>query len=69
MIDLVRTLVDDAGLPLYEVITMATDNPARAIGLETKARVAVGAEADLVVLSSELEVLRTFAGGKEIFSH
>ena len=69
MIDLVRTLVDDAGLPLYEAITMATDNPARAIGLETKARVAVGAEADLVVLSSELEVLRTFAGGKEIFSH
>ena len=68
MIDLVRTLVDDAGLPLYEAITMATDNPARAIGLETKARVAVGAEADLVVLSSELEVLRTFAGGKEIFS-
>jgi len=61
--------VDDAGLPLYEAITMATDNPARAIGLGTKARVAVGAEADLVVLSSELEVLRTFAGGKEIFSH
>jgi N-acetylglucosamine-6-phosphate deacetylase len=69
MIDLVQTLVDDVGLPLYEAITMATDNPARAIGLETKARVAVGAEADLVVLSSELEVLRTFAGGKEIFSH
>ena len=69
MIDLVRTLVDDVGLPLYEAITMATDNPARAIGLETKARVAVGAETDLVVLSSELEVLRTFAGGKEIFSH
>ena len=69
MIDLVRTLVDDVGVPLYEAITMAMDNPARAIGLETKARVAVGAEADLVVLSSELEVLRTFAGGKEIFSH
>jgi len=69
MIDLVRTLVDDVGLPLSEAITMATDNPARAIGLETKARVAVGAKADLVVLSSELEVLRTFAGGKEIFSH
>ena len=68
MTDLVRTLVDDVGLPLSEAITMATDNPARAIGLETKARVAVGAEADLVVLSSELEVLRTFAGGKEIFS-
>jgi N-acetylglucosamine-6-phosphate deacetylase len=46
---------------------MATDNPARVIGLETKARLAVGADEDLVVLSPELEVLRTFAGGKEIF--
>jgi N-acetylglucosamine-6-phosphate deacetylase len=67
MIDLVRTLVDNVDVPLHEAITMATDNPARAIGLETKARFAVGAEADLVVLSSELEVLRTFAGGKEIW--
>ena len=47
---------------------MATENPARAIGLETKGRLAIGADADLIVLSPELEVLRTFAGGEEIFS-
>jgi N-acetylglucosamine-6-phosphate deacetylase len=68
MIDLVRTMVHDVDVPLHEAIIMATDNPARAIGLETKARLAVGADADLVVLSPELEVLRTFAWGKEIFS-
>jgi N-acetylglucosamine-6-phosphate deacetylase len=68
MIDLVRTMVHDVDVLLHEAIKMATENPARAIGLETKARLAVGAEADLVVLSSELEVLRTFAGGEEIFS-
>jgi N-acetylglucosamine-6-phosphate deacetylase len=67
MIDLVRTFVDDVDVPLHEAIIMATDNPARAIGLETKARLVVGADADLVVLSPELEVLRTFVGGKEIF--
>ena len=34
---------------------MATENPARAVGLETKGRLTVGADADLVVLSPQLE--------------
>jgi N-acetylglucosamine-6-phosphate deacetylase len=68
MIDLVRTMVRDVDVPLHETITMATANPARAIGLKTKGRLAVGADADFVVLSPELEVLRTFARGEEIWS-
>ncbi len=68
MIDLVRTMVHDVDVPLHEAITMATENPARAIDLRMKGRLAVGADADLIVLSPELEVLRTFAGGEEIFS-
>jgi N-acetylglucosamine-6-phosphate deacetylase len=47
---------------------MATENPARAIGLEAKGSLKVDADADLVVLSPELEVLRTFSGGQEVFS-
>ena len=68
MIDLVRTMVRIVDVPLHEAITMATENPARAIGLETKGRLAVGADADFVVLSPDLEVLRAFAGGQEIWS-
>jgi N-acetylglucosamine-6-phosphate deacetylase len=68
MIDLVRTMVRNVDVPLREAITMATENPARAIGLETKGRLAVGADADFAVLSSDLEVVRTFAGGEEIWS-
>ena len=68
MIDLVRTIVHDVDVLLHEAITMATENPARAIDLRLKGRLTVGADADLVVLSPELEVLRTFAGGEEIFS-
>ena len=34
MIDLVRTMVSDVDVPLHEAIAMATENPARAIGLE-----------------------------------
>ena len=67
MIDLVHTMVHDVDLSLHEAIGMATEAPARAVGLEQKGRLEVGADADLVVLSRNLEVLRTFAAGEEIF--
>jgi N-acetylglucosamine-6-phosphate deacetylase len=66
MIDLVRTMIMKVNVPLHEAVVMATENPARAIGLETKGRLEAGADADLVVLSPELEVVRTLAGGEEI---
>jgi N-acetylglucosamine-6-phosphate deacetylase len=68
MIDLVRTLVMKANVPLHEAVMMATDNPARAVGLETKGRLEIGADADFVILSPELEVSHTFVGGDEIWS-
>jgi N-acetylglucosamine-6-phosphate deacetylase len=69
MIDLVRTMVMQVNVPLHEAVMMATENPARAVGLETKGRLEVGADADLVVLSPELEVLRTLSSAEEVFSH
>jgi N-acetylglucosamine-6-phosphate deacetylase len=68
MIDLVRNMVHEVNVPLNEAIAMATENPARAIGLETKGRLIVGADADLVVLSSQLDVARTFRCGEQIWS-
>ena len=68
MIDLVRIMVREVNVPLNEAVAMATDNPARAIGLETKGRLSVGADADLIVLSPQLEPVRTFAAGREIWS-
>jgi N-acetylglucosamine-6-phosphate deacetylase len=67
MIDLVRTMVHEVGVPLHEAVSMATTNPARAIGLKAKGRLESGADADFVVMSSKLEVLQTFAGGEQIF--
>jgi len=66
MIDLVSKMVCEVNVPLNEAIVMATENPARAIGLETKGRLIVGADADLVVLSPQLEVVRTFSTGREV---
>jgi len=68
MIDLVRTMVREVNVPLNEAIAMATANPARAIGLETKGLV-VGADADLVVLSPQLDVVRTYRCGEVVSSH
>jgi N-acetylglucosamine-6-phosphate deacetylase len=68
MIDLVRLMVRVVNVPLNEAIVMATENPARAIGLEAKGRLIVGADADLVVLSPQLDVVRTFRCGEIVSS-
>jgi N-acetylglucosamine-6-phosphate deacetylase len=67
MIDLVRTMVNHVGVPLHEAIAMATMNPAGTIPLPEKGTLAVGTDADFVVLSRELEVVQTFVAGEEIF--
>jgi len=68
MIDLVRTMVTKVGVPLHEAIAMATDTPAFVIGLTSKGQFKIGGDADLVVVSPELEVLRTFVSGEKVFS-
>jgi N-acetylglucosamine-6-phosphate deacetylase len=68
MIDLVRTMVTQVHVPLHEAVAMATDTPAHAIGLTAKGQFKIGGDADLVVMSSELEVVRTFIGGEEVFA-
>ncbi len=67
MIDLVRTMVTKVGVPLHEAIAMATDTPAFVIGLTGKGQFKIGGVADLVIISPELEVLRTFVAGEEVF--
>jgi N-acetylglucosamine-6-phosphate deacetylase len=67
MIDLVRTMVTNVGVPLNEAVAMATDTPTHAIGLEAKGHFEIGGDADLVVISPELEVLRTFVAGEQVF--
>jgi N-acetylglucosamine-6-phosphate deacetylase len=67
MIDLVRTMVTQVNVPLHEAVAMATDTPAHTIGLTTKGQFKIGGDADFVVISPELEVLRTFIAGQEVF--
>ena len=67
MIDLVRTMVQQVGVPLPEAIAMASANPARALGSKAKGAIEVGYDADFVILSPQLEALQTFVVGNQIF--
>jgi N-acetylglucosamine-6-phosphate deacetylase len=68
MIDLVRTIMRELGIPLAEAIAMASRNPAREIALAGKGEIAVGNDADLLAISPALEIEQTFLAGECIYS-
>jgi N-acetylglucosamine-6-phosphate deacetylase len=63
----VQAMIRSAEVPLPDAIAMVSRNPAREAGLTDKGEIAIGKDADLVVLLPELEVLQTFVNGVEIF--
>src|SRR6266436_956977 len=64
----VRNLARFAEWDLPQAVAAASQNPARVARIANKGVLAVGADADFVVLNSEGEVLRTFVGGVECSS-
>ncbi|HYM61233.1 MAG TPA: N-acetylglucosamine-6-phosphate deacetylase [Thermoanaerobaculia bacterium] len=65
----VKNMVELAGLPLESVIPMASEVPARIIGVAArKGRIAADYDSDLVVLSERLEVESVFVRGIELAS-
>ena len=68
MNQLVRNMVEQVDVPLFEAVRMATLNPARALGLDEEiGTLTAGARADLVVLDDTLEVAMTFVDGQRVF--
>jgi N-acetylglucosamine-6-phosphate deacetylase len=61
----VRNLARFAEWTMPQAVTAASRNPARVARIANKGTLAVGADADFVVLNSDGEVLRTFVGGAE----
>jgi N-acetylglucosamine-6-phosphate deacetylase len=59
----VRNITQFAGWSLQDAVRAATLNPARAVGFKQCGVLAVGAQANIVVLSSEGKVLQTFVRG------
>ena len=64
---LVRTMLE-AGVPLLEVIRMASETPAKIIGCHRKGTLDVGKDADIVLFDDNIRVVRTIVRGKTVFS-
>ncbi len=62
--DCVRTAVR-CGIPFDDAVMMATITPATLIGASNKGRVAVGWDADLLVINDKLEIETVFLRGRE----
>lgn len=66
---MLKVLTKQVGLPLHEVVRMASLTPATVIGLgDRKGSLAPGKDADLAVFSPELEPLKTVIAGRSVWS-
>lgn len=63
MIAAVRFAHATLGASLADALRMASETPARFMGLDGEGRIAAGARADLVLLDAELDVVATAIGG------
>lgn len=63
----VRNAVRFLDIPLENAVRMATQTPAEILGLESKGKIAPGAEADLVILSQESFVEETIVAGETVY--
>lgn len=68
-IQALRNLVKFTEKPVEDVLPLLTSNPAEALRLRTKGRIAPGMDADLVLLTPELTVSRTIAGGHTVYAN
>jgi N-acetylglucosamine-6-phosphate deacetylase len=65
----VNVLVKRAGVPLTHAIRMASLNPSRVLGTEHyKGILAVGKDADLVIMDPDLNVVMTLLSGEVVYS-
>jgi len=63
----VRNMVQAAGVPLESALRMASEAPARSLGLSNKGRIEPGLDADLVLLTDALDVRVTVVSGRVVY--
>lgn len=64
---LIKTCVKKAGIPLEDAIRMASETPARILGiLEKKGQIDIGKDADLVLINDDIEIKGVWSMGRQI---
>ncbi|RZJ92006.1 MAG: N-acetylglucosamine-6-phosphate deacetylase [Chryseobacterium sp.] len=65
---LVRTMIQQADVPLIEAIKMASTTPARIMGLsQSKGSITIGKDADLVIFDDEINIDMTIINGHIVY--
>lgn len=64
---LVRTMVQQAGVPLCDAVKMLTATPAKVMGWSRKGGISAGMDADLVLFDEAIHVSLTMAAGRVIY--
>jgi beta-aspartyl-dipeptidase (metallo-type) len=62
----IRGLLREQRLPVDAILACVTSNPAQALGLSRKGRLALGQDADVLVLDQDWEIRHVLAGGRHL---
>ncbi len=63
----VRNMIDLVGVSIPDALRMASEIPARILGLSTKGSLQVGYDADIVLFDKKMHVQDTFVGGRKVY--
>ena len=65
---LVRNMIKLANVSIEDAVMMATQTPAEALGIKNKGIIKEGFDADLVVFDDDVNVYKTFVGGRAVYT-
>lgn len=63
---LVRTMYKQAGVDLCDAVKMMTSSPAKMMGLETKGKLEIDMDADIVIFDDDINIKTVFVNGQKI---
>lgn len=61
-----KALVNDGILEMENALRLLTSNPARNLSLRNKGRIAKGADADIVLMDNNMDIVSVYAGGERL---
>ncbi len=66
---LIRTLIQQTGISLVDAVRMASETPARIMGIsDTKGTLACGKDADIIIFDSNIEIQTTIVEGRVVYN-
>ncbi|HVX50815.1 MAG TPA: N-acetylglucosamine-6-phosphate deacetylase [Chitinophagaceae bacterium] len=65
---LVRNMVNMAGIPLYDAVTMMSGTPARIMGFANKGSLSPGMDADIIIFDDDINIALTMVEGEIVYN-